>query len=309
MDIIPPMPITPANAALVSSTVSEPDSTVGEVAWNSGTTYSTLGTEVTYQGFIYSNINITGNTNKPPLTNQVTFWKQQRPTNRYTMFALDRNTKTTKSSGNLKVVIAPNQRCDSIALLGVDSTSVLIEVKNSLGTVVFSYYEDLTKRNTTGWYSYYYGKFLNTPNVILHNLPPLLTVTIEVTITRGSNPSSIQALVLGMNENIGILEYSSNSDSRNFSTMDRKTDGTAVLNPKRTVPTTNNKIAVPIAKIPQVRRLRDTLNAVPAVYSGLDDQVENGYFELFLILGFYKGWKITPDDISYATLDLPLEEV
>ena len=57
-----------------------------------------------------------------------------------------------------------------------------------------------------------------------------------------------------------------------------------------------------------VRSVRRLTNAVPALWSGLDDQ-ESGYFSALLIVGVYKRFTISMDQPEDALISLELEEV
>lgn len=304
MRVIPP--ITMTDAILDSSNVTEPGT--GETAWNSGTAYvigdtvSIISTDShkTYEA-------IQAGTNKPPAT-EPTYWLYTGYTNRWKMFDLERNNATVRASP-LTIVMSPGARTNSIALLGLVADSVTISVTSVLGGgTVYSYTEDLSTREVFDWYSYFFEPFSTRASVIRFNLPPYSDAIITVTITRTSGNVSCGACVLGNFVNMGATQYSAESDVLNFSTVTRDEFGNSTLIPRRNVPKTRQTTWLPKAQVNKVRAIRDDLNAVVALWSGLDDSTDS-YAEALEILGFYKIFTINIAQPEVAIITLELEEV
>jgi len=72
---------------------------------------------------------------------------------------------------------------------------------------------------------------------------------------------------------------------------------------------TTNPIYADKSSVNRIRAVRDALNGKPAVWSGLDDNTEDGYFEMLLILGFYKKFSINAAHHEQAEVQLELEEI
>lgn len=301
MRVIPPLTIT--GAILTSSTCAEPHAS--ETAYNAGATYA-LGDVVvvaadhrTYQSLQAGNIGHT------PISSP-TWWLDIGPTNRWKMFDLLRNTQTEQASP-LTVVITPGVRCNSLALLGLVGDSVTVSITSG-GSTVYTHTQDLSTREVLDWYDYFFELFSTMPSVVLFDLPPYTNAIITVTITRGTGDVSCGSLVLGSYIYIGAVEYSAESDALNFSTVERDTFGDSLLVPRRTVPKTNQTVWCKKSRVNKVRDLRDALNAVAAVWSGIDD-ITDDYAEALLILGYYRRFTINlthPDD---AVITLELEEI
>lgn len=303
MRVIPPLTIT--DALLTSSNASEPGS--GETAWSSVTTYA-LGAEVIsatthrkYQSVQASNTN-----HDPTTDTTATWWLDIGPTNKWAMFDLERNTGTTKASP-LNVSITPGQRVDSIALVGLVADSVTVTVKVS-GVSVYSETIDLLDRLVVNWYSYFFWPFRYRGETALFDLPPYTGAVIEVSISRATGDVTCGGLILGQNVYIGTTQHTAEREGLNFSKTERDEAGTVTLQKRRTVPRTTQQVRCDKANVPVVLDLIETLNAVPALWSGLDDQ-ESGYFPALLILGFYKKLAVNMDQPDTALVSLELEEV
>ncbi len=305
MKVIPPMTIT--DAMLTSSTAAEPGA--GETLWNVGTAY-TVGqtcylttTHRRYECLVAHtgaspDVNLTGATPK---------WLELGPTNRWACFDLYRNTATVQASP-LTVVLTPAVRVGAIAIMGLVGDSVTVSMTVSAVTV-YSRTTNIISRNTLTWLGYFFGTFGNTPSVILFDLPPYSNGVITITITRASGSVSCGAIVLGNAVDLGRAEYQASRDSLNFSSVTRDTFGNATLVPRRTVPRTAQSLITEKAKVNTLLDLVVSLNAVPAVWSALDDRTESDYFEALLILGIYKEFSINVAYPDYAKVNLQLEEI
>lgn len=251
---------------------------------------------------------VASNTGNYPLlaANVGTKWIDVGPTNRFAMFDLLRSTATTITSP-LTVVITPGRRVDSIALVGLVADSVTIEMTSGGGTV-YSETIDLSTREVVDWYDYFFAPFSTTPSFALFDLPPYTNGIITVTITRATGMVSCGGLVLGTAVYLGQTQYEAESDALNFSKVIRDDFGDATLVPRRTVPKVNARVMCTKANVNKVRDLRTALNAVPALWSGLDDATD-AYFEAVLILGFYRQFGINLAYPEHALISLELEEV
>jgi hypothetical protein len=308
MNVIPP--VTIIDAMLLSSTVSEPDagSPSTEPIYNAGTTYGvgaiaiSTTTHLKYESLVAGNV---GNA----LTD-TTKWLLLGPTNKWAMFDLLRNTATTAPT-SLQVKLQPGGRVNSIALLGLVATSVTVTVDSAAGSPSERYYTytaDLSTREVFDWYDYFFKEFDTRQSVVLFDLPPVSGAVITVTLT--GETVSCGACVVGNYVYAGEVEQNPVSDVLNFSTVTREFDGsTSVMIQRRNVPKTEQTLLIDKSMVNSMIALRDTLNAVPAVWSGMDDSETDGYFEALLILGFYKRFAINLSHPENAIINLELEEI
>jgi hypothetical protein len=301
MRVIPPLAVTPA--ILTSSTCAEPSA--GETAYNAGTSYALDAVVVvaadhrTYQSLQ------AGNVGHPPISSP-TWWLDIGPTNRWKMFDLLRNTQTEQASP-LTVVLTPGVRVDSLALLGLVGDSVTVAMTNG-GTTVYTHTEDLNTRDVLDWYDYFFLPFGNIPSLVLFDLPPYSGGVITVDITAASGNAKCGSLVVGSNVFIGDIRYNAESDALNFSTVERDAFGNSTLIPRRSVPKTTQEILCKKDRINKARDLRTALNAMPAVWSGINSS-SDGYYEAFLILGYYRRFLINMAYACEALITLDLEEI
>ena len=266
----------------------------------SGTHTATAQIHRTYQSLVGSNLN------NPPAIDDGTKWLDIGPTNKWAMFDLLRNTATTVASP-LTVVITPGRRIDSIGLVGLVADEVTVTV-TVLGSPVYSVTRNLSTREVSSHYEYCFSPFSTASALALFDLPPFTNGVITVTITRTAGMVSCGGLLVGTSVYIGQLLYEAVSDALNFSRIERSFDGTASLTPRRSVPKATGNVRFKKAITNKIRDVRAELNAVPALWSGLDD-VDSPYFEAVLILGIYKQMSMNLDQPEHGMLSLEIEEI
>lgn len=296
-------PITINDAILTSSTIAEPDT--GESVWLAATSY-TLGQVVirTTTHKKYENILAGVDAGVPEST--PTRWVEIGSTNRYAMFDTLRNTQSIKASP-ITVALTHNARIDSLGLLSVDADSVHIVVTNGAETV-YDETKSLSTHDVFDWYSYYFAPFTKIPNLVFFDIPPYSTSVITLTFTSVSD-IKIGAIVLGNQTDLGKALHGVSSEELNFSRIEREVTGESILLPRRSVPKIQiNSIANPIL-LNTIRATRRNLNALPAVWSGLDDKIDNPFFETVLLLGVYKKFEVNENDASLVNINLEIEEI
>ncbi|UPT53198.1 hypothetical protein [Synechococcus phage Ssp-JY42] len=304
MRVIPPLTITAA--MLTSSTAPEPGS--GEAEWSSGTTYGLGDTVILaathrkYESVAVSNLN------NPPASDDGTKWIDAGPTNRWACLDLLRDTATVFPASPGTVVITPGQRIDSLALVGLVADSVTVTVTVS-AVVKYTHTEDLSTREVLNWYDHFYAPFSSKAAVALFDLPPYTNGVITVTVTRATGSPKLGGIVMGLSAYLGRTLHDAESVALNFSSVDRDFAGNvATMIQRRTVPKTVQKVRCSKSQVNKIIAVRETLNAVPALWSGLDDS-DSGYFEALLILGFYRTFTVNMDQPNDALVTLELEEI
>lgn len=266
-------------------------------AISGGTAINTSGSQSgTHTGYAPANINY-----YPLSTAAADWWLDVGPTNKYAMFDLDVNTATEVASP-LTVVITPGIRLDSAFLGGLAADAISITTTN------YSYSASLVTRETTGWYDYFYKPFTLLPSVALFDIPPISANVITVTLTRTGANVKCGALVLGTNQFIGDIEYSAQSESVNYSTVTRDSQGVATIVKRRSIPRANLTLWVDKSKINVIRDLRSALNGEVAAWVGLDDTTSD-FFEAVTVLGYYDTFGINLEHPTRAKINLDLTEL
>ena len=286
-----------------------------ELAYNSGTTYAlgdTVSSATTHR--VYESLQAANLNNALPVSPEkaTAWWLDIGPNNRWAMFDLERNTKTYWTSP-LVIKLAPGKRIRAIAMLGLDATSVRVKMDDVVGSPQTTHYDatvNLQERTepVTDWYDYFFLEFGTKAAFVLFDLPRYAGDILTVTVTNTGGPAAVGALVIGTDQYIGETEHGAESDAINFSVIERDAFGNATLTPRRSIPKVNQLVKAQKTATRDIFNLRTALNAVPAVWTSLDDSTDD-WFEPFLILGIYRKFTINAADPVYSDVNLEIEEL
>ena len=311
MRVIPPINtdgFTIADAMLSSTTAAEPGT--GEVAWNSATAYA-IGDQV-YLASTHRRYEArTAHTNKNPALATIDTpsadWQDIGPTNRWAMFDTLRQTGTIFTSPGV-VEVEPGTRIDSVGVAGLENVdTVLIEVIRGVDTV-YSRTLTMRYRHVSTFYEFCFAPFNVRTESAVFNIPPYTDATVRLTFTRAAGGElSVGAVIMGMNEYIGQAQHGAEDDALNFSRIERDFDSSLKLTRRRNVPKNALSLVLDKGRVARVRQVRDTLNAVPAIYVGLDND-QDGYYASLFKLGIYRRWSINLDNPRHAIVSLEVEE-
>lgn len=306
MRVIPPLTETGMSiteAMLASSSVPETEPQwVGTTSYAKGNTVR--GPNGPYAHRLYESL-ISNNLNRP--VTDITAWVEIGATNRWSMFDLLRNTGSIGTSP-MVFEFVPGRRIDAIGFAGVRADFVKVELIVN-GDVIFTHTEAMSTRRVTNWYQYFFADFTFKKEFALFNLPPFTNGRIRVTaVTTDNSLVEIGAVVANSAVYLGDVEPTAEDDAFNFSTVDRDIEGNAELKQRRSLPRTNQVLWVDSAQVPTIRDARRKLNAVPAIWSGLED-ADHDYFPSLLILGIYTRFTINLDHETLARVALELEEI
>lgn len=288
-----------------------------ETAYNAATTYSLgdtcFGSHRCYESLAAGNV---GNPLPVLPETQTTKWIDVGPTNKYAMFDLAANTQTVLASP-LTVVITPGQRINTMGLAGLAANQVQISATSVLGggavypnafsassTGIF----DLNTRIVNDGYDYAFEPFSTMPSMVVFDLPPYSDIIVTIVISATSGNVKCGSCVMGTFIYLGDSQYGASNDGMNFSTVTRDLYGNATLVPRRTLPKTDQKLTVSATRVNKVKAARVLLNAVPALWTGLDDGTSN-YFDMLTILGIYNKFTISAPHNAVAEVTLGLEEI
>jgi hypothetical protein len=314
MRVIPPLNtdgFTITEAMLTDSDAAEPGT--GEVAWSSGTAYA-VGDQVYLASThrLYEARTVSTNKNPALATPETPSadWQDIGPTNRWAMFDTLRATGTVFSGGTGVVEITPGRRIDSVGVAGlVDVDTARVEYIRDDVTVYDSSELDLRYRFVTTYYQFCFAPFLFRREFAYFDLPPYTDGKVRLTFTRESGGDlAVGAVLVGMNQHIGRGLHGAEDDAINFSRFDRAFDGTASVQRRRNVPKNAIALVVDKAEYSRIRKVRDDLNAVPAMYVGIDND-RDGYYSGLFRLGLYRQWKFNTANPSHATATLEIEEL
>lgn len=299
MRIIPPITIN--DARLTSSTVAEPDTAQGEIAWVSGTAYTIGQIRIRTQTH-RKYVALTNHTSTTPPENDAVNWKDIGPTNRYAVFDTERNTATMVTGTAFSFVVTPGVRTQALAIFGISGVeTVKVTGRSGVGgAIVYQSTVTLSTRTTTTWSQYFFGAFSFRESVVILDLPLQINLSITVEFTRASSGAiAVETCAFGTPVEVGDSQYGATSDVLDFSRIERDAFGNATLVKRKNVPTLNVQVMAKKANVPAIRRLRDQYAATPLVFLALKDSSDD-YFDALSMIGIFKRMPIAveyPNDV------------
>lgn len=301
MRVVPPIDITAAR--LTACSVPEPSA--GETVYSGGTSYA-LGARVistathrTYESLIAGNLG--------QLISDATKWADVGPTNRFAMFDHYRSTATVQPN-EITMVITPGVRLNTLALIGLQAVTCTVSVSaGQPSEVVYERTVPLATRSVSSWSQYFFTSFEQQTEVFLFDIPQYSDAVLTITLESGGDVM-VGTTILGQSVFLGHTRLPVNDDVVNFSKIERNEFGDVTLIPRRSVPTTDLTLSAEKAAVPGIRKLREQLNAVPALWIGLDD-ANDEYFQSVLRHGIYKRFSIDLDRHITATINLTIEDL
>lgn len=310
MKVIPPLTIDDVIFLAASSTGSEP--AADEIAYNSVSNYP-LGAVVisatAHRKYESLQANNSGHALPVLPETENDWWLDVGPTNRWAMFDLFRNTTTLQVSP-LQVFLEPGKRINSVALLGIDADEYRVLVYDGPGgSIIYNTdYVDLSTRVVVDWYAYFFDEFSFKNSVILTDLPPNVNAILQIEFLRTDGYCSCAGVAIGSYVDLGKTQYNAESDVLNFSTVERDIFGNSNLVQRRSLPKTVQTVIAPKSYLENIRAIRTMLNAVPAVWFGIDD-TDHEFFEALLICGYYRKFSISLARPEQVISTLELEEI
>jgi hypothetical protein len=233
-----------------------------------------------------------------------TKWQLLGPTNKWRAVDVLRNTKASGPSGTT-FVFTPGQRIDAVGLAGLLADSFTLTLKVA-GVTKWTHTERLTTRNTLTWSDYFFGAFGYRGETGVFDIPRYSGCQLTLTFTRANGDIEVGGIWINEAVYLGELEAEPNVGRRNFSTVDRKAGGELTLIRRQNKKTNTWTLFCPKDRLSKVSPLPDDLDAVPAMWFGLED-VTDEYFGLVAIVAIHTRFDITPGQAD-ARIDLGLEE-
>lgn len=297
---------------IVSSSIPEPAE--NEPTWDLDVTYDefalvsvvTENSHLVYESLVSDNAG-----HNPQLTNSDVVpavsakWKYKYRTNRHRMFDYIKGDVSVATSP-FKLVLRPKKRVDTISFFDLKATDLDITVRNYDPSAVYTLDGFLLERNVTTIYEYFFAPFVYVKKVATFNIPPIPDPVIEITLSDNSGTVEVGRFAVGQSTYLGAIQWNSVVDFDNYSKINWDEFGKAELIPIPSVPSNQQKVLVDAYRLNLVRQFRELANAVPVVWSGLDD-MDYHYTESLLIFGIYDSFQIVEVNNGFSELNLSIK--
>jgi len=264
MILIKPITVTSAN---LTSSIAEPDSTVGEVEWIAGT-YN-LGDRVIKSSThrVYEVVADPSTTDDPAIgvTKTPQTWVDVGPTNRFKMF--DEANNTASIGDNITVDIVPVSLVNSLAFFNVNCSVINISVFDNIGTLIYSKSEEMRNRPlVNGWYNYFYSGFTSKNKLVVLDIPP--TTIGKITVEFVGVGASVGTFICGKQAEIGDTQFGTGAQLLDFSEPVEDDYGNISYKPGFTAKLVDYAIMADTAQLDSIFTEFETLKKRNSVFVG-----------------------------------------
>lgn len=235
---------------------------------------------------------ISANTGNFPPDNP-SFWVDTGPTNPWQMLdmqtGIERQTVANASDNSINITLAVEGPVDSVVLLNVEGSRVVITVRDNEGNVIGQLDQNtLGLPSDTGWWDFFLGDRQDSDLFIFTNfsIPYGGRGNIEVTVEGGSYPAKVGKLIIGAKTHIGCVKFGSSGGIIDFSRKQRDDFGNTTIVERRYIDKFDYDIQIETADTYYIKNFLASLRATPAVYIG------SGNYLVTVVFGFYRDFGI-----------------
>lgn len=296
-------PVTIDDTVFQSSTVPEADQT----EWVSGTTYqagnlvmvtTTANGAATATHKIYSSVH--SNAGNDPTVDTGTNWTEVSSTNRWKMFDAVVQDQTVKATSINTVLQSPTV-VNSLALLNVDGTTVVVTVTDSVEGVVYNETFNLTSYSgIQDWYSYFFEPIVRKDTLALTDLPPYANASISVTVNSGAD-AKVGALVIGQFADLGLSQHGASISIIDYSTKTTDAQGRVTITEGPYADKMDVDVVLDTSQIGQANTTLSSLRTTPSVWIAEDNNDD------LVIYGYYREFDIILSNPTISRISLEIE--
>lgn len=288
-------PVTFAGSQLISTNATESVS-----AWAGGTTYAS-GALALYANRIWESLQA-ANTNNQPDTSPA-WWLDAGPSNQRAMFDSQVSTATTRATP-LTVTVAPGVGVNSLALLGLNATSVTVTVTDgAAGPTIYSRTVSLDDTQIFDWLAYFFEPYDFRAQLVLTDLPMYASARITVNISAGAGTVACGTMTYGNVYELGQSQRGASAGIRDYSKKDTDEFGTTSFVVRAFSGRMEVQLMVEQNRLNFVHRLLAALRATPCVWIGSDRKD----LQPLTVFGFYRDFNLDIQYLDYSLCRLEIE--
>lgn len=304
MKIIKPVAVN--DSVLTSSTIPEPDASVGEVEWSAGTYNLGQRRIKSSTHKLYEVVADPSTTDDPEvgITKTPQTWVEVSATNRYRMFDQSNTSKSTLS-GNIIVELTPGEVSSGISAFGVSATEAIVTVTDPIeGQVYQQTIQLIDNSDIVDAYTYCFNPIIARTSFTLTDLPAYRSATTKLELV--GTETEIGTMILGSILDIGVTVYGTGWQGLNFSKKERDQFGNVIKTSGRIADRFDYDVdIIPADRFNYVRNMLKSLNDIPCVFIGDPSNPSDAK----TVYGYYYDVDINIPDPAVAKCSITVEEL
>jgi len=298
--VVKPVEIT--DAKFTSSTIPEPDASVGEIEWSAASYNTGVRRIKSSTHRVYEVTAVPSTTDDPEvgvLADPPT-WVNVAPTNKWALFDSVNSTQSLETT-QLIVEITNGQTVNSVAGFSIEeATAINITVTDPMVGEVYNTDVDMVDNSAVAdWYYYYFAPIVQVSQFALLDLPAYPDATIKMTVD--GNDIKFGSFVLGNQIELGVANYGTSVQLLDFSRKEPDDFGNIVVTQGRTSKLVDFDVTIPKEKVNFVFSVLSSITTIPSVWVG-----DDGSNDPTLVFGYYRDYQnnISSPTITDATIQV-----
>lgn len=294
--IIPPLTLT--DAMLTSTNVAENDHPV----YDPGTAYADGATVIVTTGVhrIYQNNSGSSQTGVYPPDNPL-IWEDKGATNAWRMFDNFSNTITSNAE-SIDIQVEAGFISNSIALIGLGGSEVIVTVTDPVDGVVYSKTMDLrSSEGIVGLYSWLFRDHSKKTTIVLSDLPAYRNATIRIQINATGGTAECGMVAMGRQKILGELLYGFSLGIIDYSRKTTNDEGVTSVQKRAYADEPEISMKVELSKFDNLKRVLSVYRSTPAIY------VCGTQYDTMTVYGFYRDFRQTVPHSAFAECTLQIE--
>lgn len=256
-----------------------------------GTHTATVSSHKVYESLQAGNIGHTPH--KSP-----TWWLDLGNTNRWDAF--DQSiTSQVQQADSMTYVIQTTGRTDSVALLNLNASEVVITARESGGgAIVYGpvTYDLRHSVSVSSFWAWFFEPITKTRTFVDIDLPPYSDLELTITLNDTGSTVGCGAIICGLSMEIGDAQYGASLGIMDYSVKAADAFGNYTITERAFSKRGNFQLMLDRGMVDGLQQILEQFRATPAVYVGAP-----GQYESTTIYGFFKDFSI---NIAYPTKSL-----
>lgn len=247
-----------------------------------------------------------GNTPGVPPATGPAKWVDRGAINQYRMFDKKVGGNTwniglySSRATSIDITLKPGQVVDSVALFGLQGSSVAVYMNDPVDGNVFYDNFPLADTGVNDWWEYFFKPFDRKEALIVDGLPAYGTANIRIVVTNPGAEARLGFAALGQAVSLGTTEYGTSISLENYSLNKTDEFGNRTLVVRGSASVVDYDVKLLTTDTSRVQKLLRKLKDTPSVYVGDSD------YELTLTMGLFKSFNINLENwgLSSASLEV-----
>ncbi len=234
------------------------------------------------------------------------WWKEVSATNRWKAYDQKVGSQTARAN-TITYRLSPGQVFDAIAFLNLEATSIQIVMTDPVAGEVYNKTVSLVSTAITGpdkvydWYSYFFSSYFWITDLARLDITPYLNAVLDITIAYTDGTAKVGGIVLGLQANIGVTQYSPSIGIHDYSIKTVDDYGVYSVEERAFSKRISCDVQIQNAWLDNIQNLLSRIRATPVVWIAIER------YSSLIVYGYYKDFQIVIPRDTRSDCSLEIE--